>query len=542
MIEIREAQEKDAPAIREIFLATYGEDYTYPQFYDEQALKRMIFNDGTLMLVAEDTATDEVLGTASVILEVGAYSDLVGEFGRLAVRPEARHHGIGQMLVTERLERVRGRLHVAMMEARVTHQFTQRIALKQGFAPVGFVPLKWPFGQRRESFAIMLQYFRKALAIRRNHPRVVPEVSRIAEMAMHNIGIDCDVIIDEDAAPYPHVRDFRLEELTTEGYWGLLRIRRGRVQNREVFGPLRLNYGFFRLQAKHSNYLLAYENEHLTGALGFMIERYEDNVRVFELIPVEDRSIQFLLCELERRCREEWGIKYIEVDVKADAPRIQRTLIELGFIPTAYLPAFAFTEVERLDVVRMTRLLTPLELGDLDLITPALEVGEVVIRAFTERHVVPRIAEVAPQVGLFDGLSDEQTHRLAGVCDFRAYGPGEEIFREGGHGEDMYVILSGVVCVRLDSRGVELGTVGVGECLGEVALLTDTAHSATASACEDVEVAVIPRRRMIDLVRRRPDIGVVLYRNVAVGLGDKLRRSGSLHAASEQAGLDSTDV
>jgi CRP/FNR family cyclic AMP-dependent transcriptional regulator len=541
MIVVRQAEERDAPAIREIFLATYGEDYTYPQFYDEQALKRMIFNDETLILVAEDSDTDQVLGTASVILEIGAYSDLVGEFGRLAVHPEARHQGIGRMLVTERLERVRGRLHVALMEARVTHQFTQRIALKQGFAPVGFVPLKWPFGDRRESFAIMLQYFRKALAIRRNHPRVVPEVSRLAEMAMRNIGIDCDVIIDEDSAPYPHVHDFRLEELSTEGYWGLLRIRRGRVQNREVFGPLRLNYGFFRLQAKHSNYLLAYEDQHLAGALGFMIERYEDNVRVFELIPVEDRSIQFLLSELERRCREEWGIKYIEIDVKADSPRIQRTLVELGFVPTAYLPAFAFTEVERLDVVRMTRLLAPFELGEIDLISPSLEVGEVVIHAFTERQVVPRIAEVAPQVGLFTGLSDEQTLRLAGTCGYARFDPGETIFREGDHGEDMFVILTGEVCVRLDSRDVELGSVGVGECLGEVALLTDSAHSATASACGEVEAAVIPRRRLIDLVRRRPDIGVVLYRNVAVGLGDKLRRADITQAAG-QDGLHSTDV
>jgi len=529
MIQVREAQEQDTQAIRDIFFATYGEDYTYPQFYDERALKKMIFTDDTLMLVAEDTETNAVLGTASVILEIGAYSDLVGEFGRLAVHPEARHRGIGRMLVTERLERVRGRLHVALMEARVTHEFTQRISQKQGFAPVGFVPLKWPFGDRRESFAIMLQYFRKALAIRRNHPIVVPEVSRLAEMAMQNIGLDCDVIIDEDSAPYPHVRDFRLEELTTEGYWGLLRIRRGRMQHREVFGPLRLNYGFFRLQAKHSNYLLAYEGEHLAGALGFMIERYEDNVRVFELIPVEDRSIQFLLSELERRCREEWGIKYIEIDVKADAPRMQRTLLELGFVPTAYLPAFAFTEVERLDLVRMTRLLTPLELGGIELISPTREIGELVIRSFTERHVVPRIAEVAPRVGLFRGLSDEQTLRLAGAFDYGTFDPGETIFREGDECEDMYVVLSGDVCVRLDSRGVEVGSVGVGECLGEVALLTESLHSATASACAEVETAVITRHRMVDLVRRRPDIGVVLYRNVASGLGDKLRRADFFH-------------
>jgi hypothetical protein len=37
--------------------------------------------------------------------------------------------------------------------------------------------------------------------------------------------------------------------------------------------------------------------------------------------------------------------------VSAHAPRMQRTLIELGFLPVAYLPALVFHDVERLDVV-----------------------------------------------------------------------------------------------------------------------------------------------------------------------------------------------
>ncbi len=526
MIQVREAEERDAGVIRDIFLATYGQDYTYPQFYDEKELKKMIFSDDTLLLVAEESDTREVIGTASVILEVGAFSDLVGEFGRLAVLPDARQRGIGSMLMRERLDRVRQRLHVAVMEARITHPFTQQIALKHGFAPVGFVPLKWPFGTRRESFAVMVQYFRKALAIRRNHPRIIPEAYRLAGGAMRNIGIDVDVIVDEDAAPYPHHSDLRVEELTTEGYWGLLRIRRGRVQQREIFGPLRLNYGFFRLRAKKSNYLLAYEGDDLAGAIGFMLERYDDNARVFELIPVQDRAIHFLLRELERRCREEWGIKCIEIDVKADAPRMQRTLLELGFVPTAYLPALAFTEVERLDVIKMTRLLVPPVLGDLELISPTREIAALVIDSFTQRQVVPRIAEVAPGIGLFQGLSHEQTLRLAAECEYARFPAGSTIFREGERCEEMYVILAGEVCVKHESRGVELGSVSAGECLGEVALLTGADHSASAAAVRDVEAAVVPRARMFELVRRRPDIGVVLYRNVAHGLGDKLRRAG----------------
>lgn len=42
----------------------------------------------------------------------------------------------------------------------------------------------------------------------------------------------------------------------------------------------------------------------------------------------------------------------------------------------------------------------------------------------------------------------------------------------------------------------------------------------------DIEVAELHRRDLEDLIRRRPDIGVIIYRNLAVGLGDKLLRSG----------------
>ena len=132
MINIREAIESDTPWIREIFEATYGENYAYPEFYEEQPLKKLIFADDTLMLVAEDDASDRVVGTASVVLESGAYTDLVGEFGRLAVHPAAWGKGIGGMLLQERINRVEDRLHVGFMEARVTHPHSLTNGLRHG--------------------------------------------------------------------------------------------------------------------------------------------------------------------------------------------------------------------------------------------------------------------------------------------------------------------------------------------------------------------------------------------------------------------------
>ena len=150
MIIVREATSADVPAITEIFQACYGTAYSDSRFYDPTALNKMVISDDTLMLVAEDQDTGKILGTASVILEVGAYADLTGEFGRLAVLPEARNRGIGKLLMEERLRRVEGRLQVGIIEGRTAHPYTLKIAEGHQFNPVGFLPLKWQLQKPRK--------------------------------------------------------------------------------------------------------------------------------------------------------------------------------------------------------------------------------------------------------------------------------------------------------------------------------------------------------------------------------------------------------
>ncbi|HSL03751.1 MAG TPA: hypothetical protein VK901_09465 [Nitrospiraceae bacterium] len=49
----------------------------------------------------------------------------------------------------------------------------------------------------------------------------------------------------------------------------------------------------------------------------------------------------------------------------------------------------------------------------------------------------------------------------------------------------------------------------------------------TATAEGHVEAGELLQHDLAALIRRRPDIGVSIYRNLAVGLGDKLLRSGN---------------
>ncbi len=413
------------------------------------------------------------------------------------VHPDFRNCGVGKRLMEARIERVESRLHLGIVENRTAHTFSQRISCQFGFVPVGLVPMKLLLLGRRESVGVFARYFGDALSLRCNHPRIIPEASSLAAYALENCGLPHDTTIDDAAAPYPHDDEFELDELTTEGYSSLLRIERGRLRNRDIFGPIRLHYGLFQLQARHSHYLIASRDKHVKGGIGFMLDEAEKTVRVFELISVADEPIRFLLSALLKKCQTELGVEFIEVDVSAYAPRMQRTLLELGFLPVSYVPANIFHEVERLDAMKMCRVLVPLDVGELHVSEPLRPIADVVMQSFASREVLPRIAAASNQSRLFDSLSGEQRRLLLGICAARCFQPGEPIFRQDETDGTMHLILAGEVeLVANETR--RLATVSAGQCVGETSLLyasqSRPAHSVSAIAKTSVETAAFPER------------------------------------------------
>jgi GNAT superfamily N-acetyltransferase len=523
MITVRQAAAKDVGAMRDIFLACYGTDYS-PRYYDEDQLTRLVYSDDSLLLVAEDTESGAIIGTASVDLEVGARSDLVAEFGRLAVHPAFRHRGVGNLLMSERLLRVQDRIQLGFVETSMTHPYALQIAELHGFALIGFLPSRWRLKQR-ENLVLLARHFGNAQQLRKNDPHVIPEIYALAHLALENCSISPDVIVDEDAPAYPPGRTFEEQDFTTGGYATLLHIERGRVRHREIFGPMRLHYGVFKLQSRRSSYLIAREDGRIAGAVGFTIDPHDKAVRIFELISLHDEVIRFLLTNIERTWTGKLGgpAELVEIDVSAYAPRMQRTLLELGFLPVAYIPAFAFDEVERLDVVKMFRLPAPPEVN-IEALTPRNRtLADLVLRRFRTRSVLPRVAAAVHRLPLFAGLISEQVTRLAGVCGTASFEPGKTIFREGETDYRMHVVLQGEVEISVARSSTFVGVVRDGECLGEISLLTGAPHSATATARTYVETAVLEHADLGELIRLRSDIGLHIYRNLAVGACEKLK-------------------
>lgn len=526
-LSIRPAVETDVEEVRNLFVAAYGKDYPFTQFYDTSWLKKAVFDDDTLFMVAEDGG--HILGTISTIFTSGNLSDLIGEFGRLVVHPEARGRNLASQLFHSTLERVSGIIRFGFAEARTAHSASQKILERNGFAPIGFEPLKYRLHDR-ESAVLYGKLFGPTTELRRNHPRLIPEIAPLAMRALEGMGLSQDIVVVEEENGYPEAEDaavtgrgeLRIEDLSEQGWSPLLRIERGRVRGREIFGNLSLSHGFFKIRSDSTRYLVARQGSGIVGGLGFTHDPVDQKIRIFELIAMND-SVKFqLLARVDRIAREELDSLYIEADVNAYSPAIQRTLERMGFMAVAYCPSMVFEDVERLDVVRMAKLAAPYFTEDIPLTESAAAARSIVECSMLDRLSGNVAAEAARGTDLFRGLDEGDIYHLARLGRIRTAARGDCLGRRGESGDRLYIVVSGSFQALIDGR--EIGRIGPGETAGEMALLDAEPRSADMVALEDAQVVEILRTDLVRLMDRRPRLGAVVMRNLATDLSQKLRR------------------
>ena len=61
-----------------------------------------------------------------------------------------------------------------------------------------------------------------------------------------------------------------------------------------------LSHGYFALQAKEAQYLVARQDEIIVGAIGYVYDQVGKTIKIVELIDVDDAVGGFLLRECER--------------------------------------------------------------------------------------------------------------------------------------------------------------------------------------------------------------------------------------------------
>jgi MFS family permease len=109
-----------------------------------------------------------------------------------------------------------------------------------------------------------------------------------------------------------------------------------------------------------------------------------------------------------------------------------------------------------------------------------------------------RELELLRAIPIFSPLSPPVLEGLAARLEPVRVSPGEEIVRQGDHGDRFYVVASGEVEVTVDGRAQ--GTLGPGEHFGEIALLRDVPRTATVTAHTDAELFALEREDFLAAV------------------------------------------
>ncbi|MFQ5964221.1 MAG: sigma 54-interacting transcriptional regulator [Candidatus Scalinduaceae bacterium] len=119
----------------------------------------------------------------------------------------------------------------------------------------------------------------------------------------------------------------------------------------------------------------------------------------------------------------------------------------------------------------------------------------------------------------FSLLSNNLLKKVVSKIQVHHYGVGQIIFERGEKGNCLYIISSGCVLETLINNSAEETTVAVhreGDCFGAISLLTDEPYLATTKAKEDVELYVLYKKDLEELIQRNPVLGTYLNRTVSM--------------------------
>ena len=149
-------------------------------------------------------------------------------------------------------------------------------------------------------------------------------------------------------------------------------------------------------------------------------------------------------------------------------------------------------------------------------------------------------AEILRGLPYFSDLPDALLEKVCGETQQIDIPEGTLIIEEGSHSEEMYIVVDGELVVTKHSGGgkeVELGRIGPGDVVGEIALLDDAPRTATVSALVDTHAIRVPVSAFEDLLS---DSRVVrrMFRTVTSrlrGIEDTLRHEERMAALGKMA-------
>ena len=140
------------------------------------------------------------------------------------------------------------------------------------------------------------------------------------------------------------------------------------------------------------------------------------------------------------------------------------------------------------------------------------------------------------KVLLFKGLFDEQIMELIGIMKARVFSEGELLTREGAREDSLFILLKGEVEISKsllmplwddETQPQEKSLIHLSEkdfpFFGEMALFENfPERSASIRSVKPCTVAILEKKNFINILREKPEIGSMIYKNIATVLTRRL--------------------
>jgi hypothetical protein len=236
-----------------------------------------------------------------------------------------------------------------------------------------------------------------------------------------------------------------------------------------------------------------------------MHDERNKSVRIIELIGEDEAVMGGLLRLAVEMAEQEDAAEVVKCDVSAHSPRIQETLLELGFLPAGYVPGMVFHGTGRMDVVKMMKLNVAWDLGPIELTEPSQKYYDLVAPAFEQADARRAQKTLALTTGVLAGFSPVEADLFQRACQVEQPPAGAALAADSLH-----IVLEGQV-----RQGGQ--TLAPGQWWGAEAILRGQAEAQPATAGRGVRVLSLSPGALAQLAERHPRLAVKLYRNLAGG-------------------------
>ncbi|HRD77118.1 MAG TPA: cyclic nucleotide-binding domain-containing protein [Hyphomicrobiaceae bacterium] len=140
-----------------------------------------------------------------------------------------------------------------------------------------------------------------------------------------------------------------------------------------------------------------------------------------------------------------------------------------------------------------------------------------------------------PNAALLQNVDPRHIPAITAAFEPAKFAAGSQLFHEGDHGNDLFLIDTGVVRLQQEREEIDgdavLGFIDPGQIVGEVAVIDGGARSASAYAQTDVTARRLTRAGLERLTSESPAAGAALLSALARVVAGKLRHTSDRLAA-----------